>query len=564
MAHQSYHMFHPEADQQNQFLRLSRAVRIGTNAAVHAYNGTSAEGIDFSRMGYQARPMQSLKQAVLPYGLAVLAIGAAYGLAHVFLYFHLPQPFAVLALCAIAITFWCCGIGPGILATLLAAAVRTYLFLPEVSTVYLLAYDLIFLVFAMLMTQATRARHELEVRVAKRTEDLSRANEDLKREIAERVRAEKKLTQTQAYLGEAQRIANIGTWVWRLEGRDAVYLSDEWYRVWGFDPEDGIPSWDQRVQRIHPDDRDEWVSTIEQAIIEKSEYEQEFRILSPTGAVKYLYAIGHPVFDESGELVEFVGTSADITERKFAEHERERLNQLQADLAHTNRVTTMGELAASLAHEINQPIAAAVTNANTCVRWLAGESPNIEEAREAAQRAAKDAKRAAEIISRTRMLFKKGTAARECFDINEAIREMIALLRNEANRYAISVRTDFASNLPNAMGDRVQLQQVLMNLMLNGIEAVKGADRERELQIRSRQQDHELLISVSDTGMGLPEQAEKMFDAFFTTKADGTGMGLSISRSIIESHGGRLWATNNASHGATFYFTLPTSDEGCE
>lgn len=509
-------------------------------------------------MVYPAKLMQALARAALPYALAFIAIGAAYGLAHVFLYFHLPQPFAVLALCAIAITFWCCGTGSGVLATLLAAAVGTYFFSPEITPIYLVAYDFIFVLFAILMMQATRARHELESRVAKRTEDLSRANEDLKREIADRVYAEKKLRQSEAYLAEAQQLAHIGSWVWRVDGRQAVYVSEEWYRVYEFDPAAGIPTWDQRIQRIHPQDRDRYTSTIEQAIAQKSEYEVEFRILTPRGAVKYIHVIGRPALNEFGNLVEFVGTAADVTERKCAEEEHERLRQTQAELARITRVTTMGELMASLAHEINQPITAALTNAKTCLRWLTHENIDLQEVRSAALRIVKDTNRAAEIISRIRLLFKRGTLERESLDINEVIRDIIILLMNEADRYSVSLRADFGADLPPIEGDRVQLQQVLMNLMLNGIEAVKDGNDEREVRIKSGQQNHELLISVTDNGIGLPAEAGKIFDAFFTTKVDGTGMGLSISRSIIESHGGHLWAANNPTKGASFYFTLPT------
>jgi C4-dicarboxylate-specific signal transduction histidine kinase len=247
----------------------------------------------------------------------------------------------------------------------------------------------------------------------------------------------------------------------------------------------------------------------------------------------------------------------DVTERKRAE---EALRQAQADLAHVSRVTTMGELTASLAHEVNQPIAAAVTNANTCLRWLANDTPNIEEAREAAMRIVKDGTRAAEIISRIRLLFKKGTPEREMVDVNEVIREMLVLLRSETTRYSISVRAELTVDLPEVMGDRVQLQQVFMNLMLNGIDAMKDIEGMRKLTIKSqRAEDEELLVSVSDTGVGLPQQqTDQIFNAFFTTKLHGTGMGLSISRSIVESHGGRLRAADNPPHGASFYFTLPT------
>src|ERR1700674_2859049 len=219
------------------------------------------------------------------------------------------------------------------------------------------------------------------------------------------------------------------------------------------------------------------------------------------------------------------------------------LRQAQADLAHISRVTTLGELTASLAHEVKQPIAAAVTDANTCLRWLMRDQPDLEEAREASLRVVKDATRAAEIIDRIRLLFKKGSPQREMVDLNEVIREMIVLMRNQATRYSIFVRTDLAADIPQIMGDRVQLQQVLMNLIVNSIDAMKEVDGTRNLAIKSqRAADEQLMISVSDTGVGLPpQQADQIFNAFFTTKVHGTGMGLRISRSIVESHGGRLW-----------------------
>ncbi len=252
---------------------------------------------------------------------------------------------------------------------------------------------------------------------------------------------------------------------------------------------------------------------------------------------------------------------AESLERKHAE---EALREAQGDLARVTRMTTLGELTASLAHEVNQPIAAAVTNANTCLRWLTGERPDLEEAREAATRIVKDATRAAEIITRIRLLFKKGTAQRELVGVNEMVREMIVLLRGEATRHNVLIGTELATNLPQVMGDRVQLQQVLMNLMLNGIEAMKDVDGQRELLIKSqRAENKDVIVSVSDTGVGLPSQhADQIFNAFFTTKPQGTGMGLSISRSIVESHGGRLWADGNSPRGASFCFTLSTKGEG--
>ena len=254
---------------------------------------------------------------------------------------------------------------------------------------------------------------------------------------------------------------------------------------------------------------------------------------------------------------------AESLERKHAE---EALHQAQADLSRVSRVTTIGELTASLAHELNQPIAAAVTNANTCLRWLTREQPDVEEARAAAMRIVKDGTRAAEIIKRTRLLFKKGTPQREPVDVNEVVREMIVLLRGEITRYNITVRMDLASDLPRIMGDRVQLQQVLMNLIVNGIDAMKDVDGARELAVKSqRTEKEEVLVSVGDTGVGLPpQQADQVFNAFFTTKPHGTGMGLRISRSIVESHGGRLWAADNSPRGASFHFALPTKIEAKE
>jgi signal transduction histidine kinase len=226
----------------------------------------------------------------------------------------------------------------------------------------------------------------------------------------------------------------------------------------------------------------------------------------------------------------------------------------------------MGELTASLSHEVNQPIAAALTDANTCLRWLTRDHPDLAEARDAASRMVRDATRAGEIISRIRLLFKKGSQPRELMDVNEVIGSMIVLLQGEALRSSVTLRTELAKDLPHIMGDRVQLQQVMMNLMLNSIDAMKDVDGTRELIINSQAaEDEKLMVTVSDTGVGLPpQQADQIFNAFFTTKIHGTGMGLRISHSIIESHGGRLWAASNSPRGATFHFTLPTKVEATE
>jgi C4-dicarboxylate-specific signal transduction histidine kinase len=403
-----------------------------------------------------------------------------------------------------------------------------------------------------------RLNEELEERVLERTSQLTAMNEELTKEVRQRQRAEQALRRSEAYLAEAQRLTHTGTWAYSISTKQTTYSSDEHLRLHGFDPEKGLPGYEEFLRSIHPDDRARVNNAFRKAIHARTDYEAHFRIALSDGATRYVYAIGHPVVDASGELVEYVGILLDESGRLRADQERERLRQVQADLAHITRVTTMGELTASLAHEIKQPITAAVTNAKTCLRWLGRDEPDLEEGREAAARVIKDVTRASEIISRIGLLFKKGVPQRELLDVNEIIQEMIVLLRSEARRYSISIRGQLDNDLPKTMADRVHLQQVLMNLMLNAIESMKDLEQEGQLTISSRRQDGQLLISVSDTGVGLPsEQADQIFNAFFTTKPTGTGMGLTISRSIVESYGGRLWATPSGS-GATFQFTLPS------
>ena len=368
------------------------------------------------------------------------------------------------------------------------------------------------------------------------------------------------LRRSEAYLAEAQRLTHTGSWAWNLRTGE-LYWSQEVHRIYGLDPQIK-PSWPWFFNQVHPEDR---ARVEQQARMESAEKdwavsEIEFRAVLSDGTVKHVQAISYRVTDDSGETAEVIGTIMDVTERKRAEAERERLRQLEAGIAHTNRVSMMGELAASLAHEIKQPITAAVTDARTSLRWLQRDPPEIAEAREAVARVVSGVNRASEIINHLRSLYEKGAPTeRKLVDVNAVACEILALLRSEANRHSISIHTDLAADLSKTKADRVQLQQVFMNLMLNGIEAMK--DTGGELTIKSEPTEHEqLLISIADTGVGLPtEQRDQIFNAFFTTKAQGTGMGLSISRTIIESHGGRLWASGNAGKGTTFCFTLPAS-----
>jgi PAS domain S-box-containing protein len=567
--------------------------------------------------------------------------------------------------------------------------------------------------------QNARLRHELDAKLA----ELRQARSELEIKVAERTAD---LQRSEAYLGDAQKLTHTGSWAYNFDAREMRHSSEQHSRLFGFDPEKGMPSFQDFLQRMHPDDRPRVVEIAETANSTGKDFEAHFRVVLPDGTTRYLHGVGHPVLKPSGYEGEFVGILMDVTERKRAQalrdgesrilemiardapleeilenlvlvveaqftgllcsvllldddglhvrhgaapslpkpytnaidglsigpkagscgtamyrrepvivtdilqdplwepyravvepygfracwstpilghsgkvlgsfamyyreprspslaetralemathlgriaierkllrEERERLRQAQADLAYLSRVTTMGELTASLAHEIRQPITAALTNARTCLRWLARDNPEVEEARETASRMINDVTRAADIIGRISLLFKKGGLQQESVDVNELIREMIVLLRSEANRYSISIRTELVADLPKVRADRVQLQQVFMNLILNGIDAMKETPGASELTIKSEAEDGQILISVSDTGVGLaPDQADQIFKAFFTTKDNGTGMGLPISRSIIESHGGRLWANSASGRGATFQFTLPTA-----
>jgi C4-dicarboxylate-specific signal transduction histidine kinase len=574
-----------------------------------------------------------------------------------------------------------------------------------------------------------RLNEELEQRVLERTSQLTVLNRELTKEVLQRQRAEDALLRSEAYLAEGQRLTHTGSWACNIITREILHSSEEHSRLYGFDPERGIPAFEEFQQRIHPEDRDRVTETLERASHAGTDVEAHFRVVLPEGATRYLHGVGHPVGKPSGCFGEFVGILMDVTERKRAEalrdgesrilemiardarleeildnlvrvlesqfagllcsvllldedgqhvrhgaapslpelytkaidglcigpkagscgtamyrrelvvvtdilqdplwepyreltepyglracwstpilapsgkalgsfamyyreprspspaenralemathlagiaierklarEEHERLRQAQADLAHLNRVTTMGELTASLAHEVNQPITAAITDANTCLLWLTRDQPDLEEARAAAVRIVKDGTLAGEIVRRIRQLFKKDTPQLKFVDVNEVIEEMIVLLGGETARHSISVRTELAADLPPIMGDRVQLQQVLMNLMINSVDAMTDVDGTRELTIKSRRAEtEEVAVSVTDSGVGLPPQRlEQIFNAFFTTKPNGTGMGLRISRSIIESHGGRLWVADTSGRGATFQFTLPATVE---
>jgi PAS domain S-box-containing protein len=364
---------------------------------------------------------------------------------------------------------------------------------------------------------------------------------------------EAKLQRSEAYLEEAQRLSHTGSFGWRPSTGEILW-SDETFRIFQYERAT-IPTVGLFLQRVHPEDTTLVKRISERASRDGKDFDYECRLAMPDGSVRYVHVVAHASRDRSGGT-EFVGAVTDITERKRAE---EALRQAQADLAHVTRVTTMGELAASIAHEVNQPLAGIVINGNACLRWLAGESPNLAEAREAAQRIIRDGTRASDIISRIRALARKTGTLTERVDLNEAIQEVLALGQGEARKHDVGLRARLPSDLPPVRGDRVLIQQVVLNLVMNGIEAMSDAqDRPRELVIQAQGEAQQVRVTVQDSGTGLdPHTQERIFDALYTTKPGGLGMGLSISRTIVENHGGRLSVVAQDGPGATFEFTLP-------
>jgi PAS domain S-box-containing protein len=386
-----------------------------------------------------------------------------------------------------------------------------------------------------------RRERQLETKVAERTAELRRS---------------------EAYLAEAQRLSQTGSWAWSPE-EGIRYWSEECYRVLSFDPQGGLPQHEDFIQRLHPDDQPAFRELIQTVSREKTEFEADYRIVHLDGPVRDIHVVGHPVLSTSGHLVEFVGTVIDVTERRRAEQERARLHQLEADLAHINRVSTLGEMAASLAHEVKQPIAAARNNARAARNFLDRSPPDLREVREAVDCIVGDADRAADIVERIRDHIKKAPPRKDRVDLNEAINEVIVLARSAITKNGVSVQTRLTEGSLPIQVDRVQVQQVVLNLILNAVEAMASVEAgARELLISTKQNEtNGIVVAVSDSGPGIdPENLDRVFEAFYTTKSSGVGMGLSICRSIIEAHGGRLWADANKPRGAVFQFTLPNAE----
>ena len=379
---------------------------------------------------------------------------------------------------------------------------------------------------------------------------------------AKRKKAEEAFHRSEAYLVEAQRLSHTGSFGWNVVSGE-VYWSDETYRIFEYETMTK-PTVQMAIDRCHEDDRMRLQQVLERAAMEKSDFNIEHRLMMPDGSIKHIRSVARLSTDEDPQSWVYVGAVIDITERKRAEGEHERLRQLEADLAHMNRLTTMGELTASIAHEISQPLAAIVTQSEAAVRFLQRDEPDLDEARDSLSSITENGMRAGEVIRGLRALARKSGPQLISLDIDDVIRQVLALARGELQRHHVVLRTELAVGGRPVMGDRVQLQQVLLNLIMNGIEAMREVtERARDLTVSSTLAEQgSVLVAVEDTGAGLdPSVAERMFQPFFTTKPDGLGMGLAICRSIVETHGGRLWVSPRAPHGADVRFTVPLRSE---
>ncbi|HEY0335985.1 MAG TPA: PAS domain S-box protein [Burkholderiales bacterium] len=401
------------------------------------------------------------------------------------------------------------------------------------------------------------ANERLEARVVERTRQLSAVNAELLKQINDRLQMEGKLRRSEAYLAEGQRLSHVGSGSWNVITGE-VFWSDETCRIYGFEPGTVTPSGELFFRTVvHPEDRRNLEEAFDRVVRDRSGYELEFRIVRPDGTVRHIHSVGHPLLNEAGDLSEVIGTVMDMSERIRANG---NLAKTQAALAHVTRVVTLGELTASIAHEVNQPLGAVVTSAQACARWLAMEPANLSEANDAMQRIVRDAHRASSVISRIRAFVKRTEQPRTLFNVNDVINEALSLVQVEASMQGVSFHVEAGAGLPHVLADRVELQQVILNLVVNGIEAMTSIRRQPKVLALATAcyGSDAILVSVRDSGAGLePHTRDGIFDAFFTTKPDGMGMGLAISRSIVEAHGGRIWATPNGGPGETLQFTLP-------
>ena len=485
--------------------------------------------------------------AFLGYGVAILSVTAALGTAQLLEAYFKSTPTVSLFLCAIMFVAWFGGLRPSLLAVALAATYFTWFMVEPSGSIAIVGRDvprvLLFVVTSLFVVSlsAAQRRNALE---------LARVNKALLAENAERRRVE-------AYLDEAQTLSRTGCFGWRMASND-VFWSKEGYRVLDIDL-NRQPTFDLLLERVHPDDRGHLQTELDKAVQGEPYLDYEVRWLTSSGGTKHLHIRAHRMKLQSGED-ELVGAIMDVSETRLAQ---EALHATEVALAHAARVATLGEMSASIAHEVNQPLAGIVTNGEAGLRWLDRRQPELGEVRAAIERTIRDAKRASEVVQRLRALARKAPGKRLPLDLNDVIADSIALLQREIQNHRIVLKAELATALPQVRADRIELQQVVINLMVNGMQAMEPvADRPRHLVIRSAVEADQAVVAVQDAGIGLePATMARLFSPFFTTRDGGLGLGLSICRSIVESHGGRIWASPNEGPGATFGFALPINPE---
>ena len=493
------------------------------------------------------------------YAIAGLAVAIALVAARLAVMFLHTEPFVSLFICAIMFVSWFGGFGPGLFAIALSLlAFHYYLEAPihsSTTTFSSFAVQINELPRIVLFAIAALFVNFLSAAQRGAAESLRRSRDDLLAAIESQRRIEGALRQSETYSAEAQRLSQTGSFGWDASNRQ-IFWSDQTSRIFGYDKTVSATV-DMVLQRVHPEDIALVQRIIDGVTRDEKDFDFECRLLMPEDPVKHVHIVAHALRNESGKT-EFVGAVMDVTERKQAD---EALRQAQAELARVTRLTTMAELTASITHEIVQPLSAIVTNGNTCLHWLDDKTIDLAKARSAATRAVRDAERTSDIIGRIRALMIRSETRKVEMDINATIREVLALTNSELLKRQVLVRAELAATLPPVLGDRIQLQQLMLNLIMNGVEAMAPvAGRPKELTIETRMDgaDHVLTL-VRDCGVGLdPESTDQIFNPFFTTKPEGTGMGLAICGSIIEAHDGRIWASPAIPHGALFQFTLPT------
>ena len=495
-----------------------------------------------------------------------------YGLTLLFVFLATGSGFLVQALsgrfvsfpfyAAVVASAWF-GRGPGLLSVVLSILIVEDVWTPPLFSLWIAPEEIpafgafvicTFMSFAW-SAHRRKTQHLLETAVAQRTAALRETNQALQIEIADRQAAEEELRRSEALLAQGEKLSRTASWILRLPGGEMSW-SAELFTILEIDAAGVVPSYDLLIERMYPDDRIRFEAEMQRALLARGDFSCDARIVVAGGAIRQVQAVGEVT--PSGAMIECIGTIIDVTERRATE---QALQELQTELARTMRLATLAEVAGTIAHEINQPLAAITANGGACLRSLTRDPPLLDNARDAAECIVADGHRAADVITRIRALFEKKEPQRLVVNVNALLDEVVELCRASIDRQAVTVRPQLDLELPSLMADPVQLRQVIVNLVTNAVEAMEGVAKPRRLTLRTTAEPADAVtIIVEDTGIGLPPgPAGRIFDSFYTTKAHGLGLGLAISLSIVEAHGGKLRAEPNQPHGARFILVLPSA-----